>query len=124
MALPVWPASLPQIPLVPGGSNSPYQAPAETEMEDGPPRSRETATATWSAISYVYVLSAVQFSVFEAFARDTLAKGSARFMIPRWRPGASAPLPLRQARIPGGVYSWRPSGPRVIVTLPLSILDF
>lgn len=124
MPLPVWPAGLPQVPLAGAGSQAPFQAPTETEMEDGPPRARRTATASWTAISVRYVMDAGQFAVLEAFVRDTLGHGAGRFLIPRWRPGATAPLPLKQARIPGGVYAWQASGPRVFVTLPLSILDY
>lgn len=124
MALAVWPASLPQVPLIPQGSSAPYQPPVETQMEDGPARARRSATATWTAISYQYLVTAAQFAVFEAFVRDTLQHGAAQFMIPIWRPGARLPLPMRRARISGGSPSWRPVGPKVIVTLPLSILDF
>ncbi|GBU17215.1 MULTISPECIES: hypothetical protein [Methylobacterium] len=124
MAVPTWPASLPQIPLVPGGSSTPWQAPTETEMEEGPARARRSSTSTWTTIAYAYVMTAAQFATFEAFVRDTLGHGAGRFMIPRWRPGATTPLPLKLARIPGGLPSWRPSGPNVIVTVPLAILDF
>lgn len=124
MALATWPTGLPQVPVNPQGSTAPYQPPVETEMEDGPARARRSSTSTWSAITYTYLMSAAQFAVYEAFVRDTLQHGAARFVIPIWRPGARFPLPLRTARIVGGLPSWRPVGPNVMVTLPLSILDF
>jgi hypothetical protein len=124
MALASWPSGLPQVPNLPAGSTAPYQAPVETEMEDGPARARRSTTSTWTAISYQYLMTAAQYAVFEAFVRDTLQHGTAQFMIPIWRPGARLPLPQRRARISGGLPSWAPFGPKVMVTLPLSILDF
>lgn len=124
MALPQWPAELPQIPRVSSGSTAPYQAPLETEMEDGPPRARRTATATWSALTVEYVMEAWQFATFEWFVRDHLSHGTGRFLMPMWRPGATQPLPLKTARITGGVPSWRPVGTKVFVTLPISVLDY
>ena len=122
--LSIWPALLPQIPLLPQGSQAPFQAPIETEMEVGPPRAGGAATATWTAVTFAYCMTAAQFAIYEVFVRDTLKHGSARFMIPAWRPGAYAPLPQKIARIAGGQPSWKPTGSHVIVTLPLSILDY
>lgn len=124
MALTTWPTGLPQVPVNPTGSTAPYQAPVETEMEDGPSRARSSSTVTLSTVSYSYLMTAAQFAVFEGFVRDTLRHGAARFVMPIWRPGARFPLPLRTVRISGGVPSWRPVGPNVMVTLPLSVLDF
>lgn len=124
MALATWPSSLPQVPLTPSGSTVPYQAPLETDMEDGPARARRQASSTWSGLTFSYIMSAAQFAVFESFVRDTLRHGSARFVMPVWRPGARLPLPQRTVRITGGLPSWRPVGPNVVVTLPLSILDY
>ncbi len=100
MAYPLWPTTLPVIPLRDGsGPESLFQPPIETEMEDGPRRARRSSSTTWAIVNLRFRMTNAQFAVFQAFVRDTLNHGASRFTMPVWRPGATLPFPSKTVRL-------------------------
>ncbi|WP_230531125.1 hypothetical protein [Microvirga roseola] len=124
MALPVWPASLPVVPLRDGtGPASLYDPPIETEMEDGPRRMRRRSTTTWATVAVRFKLTNDQFATFQAFVRDTLDHGASRFTMPVWKPGATLPLPDKTVQLIGDP-QMQTLGPFNFVALQLCVLDY
>lgn len=123
MTLPAWPVSLPTIPLLAGtGIESLHEPTTDTEVEDGPARAERTSTATWATIAGRFKLTGSQFATYQAFVRDTLGHGASRFTMPVWKPGATAPLPVRTVRIVGASFDTR--GPYTFLTLQLRVRDY
>jgi hypothetical protein len=81
MTLPTWPDTLPPLRGQVAGLGSPqlYAPPSETQMEDGPARSRRRTLVATTTRTMVLTLTPPQFAAFLAFARDTLNGGAGRF---------------------------------------------
>lgn len=124
MTLPVWPVTLPSIPILNGsGIDALHDDPIETEMEDGEPRARRRSTTTWARISLRFKMTNAQFLVFQAFVRDTLEHRSSRFTMPVWKPGATLPLPQKTVRL-ADKPAIEAMGNINFVTLPLGVLEY
>lgn len=124
MVLPVWPASLPVVPLRDGtGPVNLYDPPIETEMEDGPRRMRRRSTTTWATINVRFKLTNAQFATFQTFLRDTLDHGASKFTMPTWKPGATLPLPEKTVQLIGDP-QMQTLGPVNFVAMTLRVRDY
>lgn len=79
MANAVWPASLPQNPLLAGFTESPPNLTIRTPMEAGPPKLRRRATAGVRPLPLQVALTKAQVATLDAFYLTTLAGGSLPF---------------------------------------------
>ncbi len=84
MPLPSWPATLPQLrgAQQSGGTDSLYEPPLVTEMEDGPPRQRRRKLYLETPLMMVLDLTPAQAETFRVFYRDTLNVGASPFTGP------------------------------------------
>ena len=76
-----YPSTLPA-PSIEGFALEPLDPVIRTDMEAGPQRSRRRYTVAPTGISATWVLTLLQFSIFEAWHRHTLADGSVAFSCP------------------------------------------
>jgi len=76
---PIWPAGLPQRPLVDGYSNSFGNGAARTDMDSGPPKIRKRFTATAEPLRLVFRLTRLQVATLRAFFKDDCAYGAVPF---------------------------------------------
>lgn len=76
-----YPATLPA-PSIEGFSLEPLDPVIRTDMEAGPQRRRRRYTSAPTGIGATWVLTRLQFSVFEAWHRHTLLDGSVSFSCP------------------------------------------
>lgn len=128
MALPTWPGSLPTRPLQQGTTtDSLYQPPLETEMEDGPSRARRRSVSKYSEVTFRFVLTDAQFLTLKTFVQDTLAGGASWFTMPVWVQGAVEPFASKSVRIRsqnGGLKFDNNQAGYTYVTLPLIVRDY
>jgi len=86
----VWPASLPQEPLVEGFNERAPDTVIRTQMEAGPPRARRRFTAGIRHIECQVRLTPARVETLDAFFRATLAGGALPFDWTHPRTGAAA----------------------------------
>ncbi|HLS19390.1 MAG TPA: hypothetical protein VK090_06235 [Paracoccaceae bacterium] len=79
MTIPVWPASLPQAPLVAGLTIGDDDAVLRTSMDAGPATRRNRFTAITQSAGASILLTGAQLATFNAFYRDTLHNGTFSF---------------------------------------------
>ena len=120
MALLTWPASLPELRGLSqnAGSKELYQAPQETQFDDGPARVRRRSLYNETPLTMALVMTAAQFVAFKAFYLNDLNRGARRFNAPVLLPDF-ATMGTRICRITGPV-SWSaytPTDPLVSFTL-------
>lgn len=100
MAIPVWPASLPQIPLLEGLTVEELAPDVQrTEFDDGPARIRRRGFFDRAIVGHRYRMSAAEFTTFQAFFRDDLATGARRFTMPIFKPHPTTPLRNRTVQL-------------------------
>lgn len=115
MAIPSWPAGLPQVSLLDSISiPEPYRAADVTEFESGPDRMRPAPGATRGVMPWAGVLSSTKFAAFKAFVHGDLYRGTMRFRMPVVTPEGCV---TRTVHLQGATYqasmlasgSWRVS---------------
>lgn len=74
MALPVWPAELPQKPFAGEPERERESNVLVTQMDSGPAKMRPTATADSQSLRFYMVLTKAQLVVLEDFYTDTVKK--------------------------------------------------
>lgn len=80
MSLPVWPSSLPALPLVGTQSfEAMGEAPIETEFQYGNIEMRARSPLRIVQMTQSLVLSTAQFAMFRSFVETTLASATQRF---------------------------------------------
>jgi len=79
MAVPVWPATLPQCPLLNGWDETPQPSVTSFIPEVGPPKARRRSTAKVWISSVTYRMSNAQILTFLTFYETTLEDGSLPF---------------------------------------------
>ena len=115
----VWPASLPQAPLVagwgePGGPNV-----IRTPMDKGPAKQRRRS-AKPRPMSVSFMMTAAQLATFETFVNDTL-RGTARFGFTH--PRTKAIVEVRIVPSEDGMYSIStPGGNHYTVSMQFEVL--
>lgn len=67
---------------VDGYKISPQNATVRTEMETGPARQRRLSASTPTQLSVKWILSRLEFKVFEAWFKHTIFDGTAWFLMP------------------------------------------
>lgn len=77
--MPTWPASLPQKPLVDGYSEEPKSRVLRSQMDAGPPKTRQRFTAGVTDIPVNMTLSIAQLATFEAWFNADIQGGSLPF---------------------------------------------
>jgi hypothetical protein len=88
MAIPMWPLSLPQVPLADGYSETAPSGLAETDIARGPKRRRMTAFRNSGTFTAKYYMTEVQITVLDTFIRDSLYHGVQTLRMPHPRTGA------------------------------------
>lgn len=91
--MPVWPASLPALPLNDGFSWEPVDNVVASDNDVGEPIARRRFTGTTIRLSGVLLLTDAQAETLFDFWADTLAQGVLAFTMASWRNGI-----LRQHR--------------------------
>ncbi len=117
-----WPATLPQIPLHAGLTQSGKANLLRSVMEMGPDKVRRRTTAAVRPMAVSFVLTQAQKATFETFVESTLGGGVERFDLPNVRGGGSLHV-VRMARGDGSpVYDMVPVGTRWQVSFDLEIM--
>lgn len=124
MALPSWPAGLPELRghVQTGGTDALYRAPLVTEFDDGPARVRRRGFFNSVALAMTLDLDMTTLPMFQAFVQDTLGDGARRFtglvLLPNGAMGS------RTCRIQGAVaLKWiGPFNPQV--SFPLTVWNW
>lgn len=83
--MPTWPASLPQKPLVDSYSEEPKSRILRSEMDAGPPKTRQRFTAGVTNIPVAMTLSIAQLDTFETWFNADIQGGSLQFDMPHPR---------------------------------------
>lgn len=85
MARPAWPAAVNHAPLQGSWKIAQKAAqPLESDMNSGATRRRNKFTLRIALVSFVLVMRADEVAAFDAFWRDVLGNGAARFDMPVW----------------------------------------
>lgn len=79
MPTPIWPESLPQLPLLEGFSTSPQDSVIRGKM-DGYTKQRTRFTAAMLEVNEVYLMSREQYQTFRDFHNNTLKNGGREFI--------------------------------------------
>lgn len=88
MANATWPSSLPQAPQGKGYGEQPAVNVVMTQMDVGPPKRRQRATAALRMFNATYLMSDAQVEVFDDFYENTIAFGALPFDMVNARTGA------------------------------------
>lgn len=109
--MPIWPADLPQKPLADGYSEEPQSRVLRSQMDAGPPKTRQRYTAGTTAIPVNMTLSNAQVDTFESFFNSDIQGGSLPFdhMHPRTDQPVSLMIvpPYRLTPVGSGSEYWR-----------------
>lgn len=106
MADAIWPAGLPQSPLVAQYSQQDQDRTVRFKVDVGPDIVRRRATAAIQTVNIKLKLKGTQLATFQAFFRDTLAAGSLPFTWKHFQTGNvidyrfTAQTPVEQPRAP------------------------
>ena len=115
----VWPASLPQAPLVAGWGESGGPNIIRTPMDKGPAKQRRRS-AKPRPMSVSFMMTAAQLATFETFVNDTI-RGTARFGFANPRTGQV--MECRIVPSDDGMYDIStPGGNNYVVSMQLEIL--
>jgi len=95
MASQVWPASLPQSPLIQGFEEQPPKTSITTQMDQGPAKKRRRATTNVRPIVAQFIMDKSQVDTFDTFYNDTTAGGSLRFDFKNPRTGVTKEFRFR-----------------------------
>lgn len=127
MALPLWPGTLPFLPMLDGFQVTQlYDPPAVNQPEDGPAIMRRWASSNWTKLNYkILCKTTTQRETLVDFFRDTLGHGSGRFIMPVGRKGLAS-WPNRVVYITGGsVKGPDPYGAGgYVFSFELNVLDY
>jgi len=82
MASQVWPASLPQSPLINGSEETTPNNIVRTQMDQGPAKVRRRSTANVKPVKMQFVMDKAQLNTFETFFNDTVKGGALKFDFP------------------------------------------
>jgi hypothetical protein len=96
--MPLWPAALPQRPLIEGYDEALPDLVARSQPDVGWAKTRRRATAGPTRIAAAYRMTTAQRTIFEAFLALDLEGGTQAFDWPR--PPGGAPVPVRLAAAP------------------------
>lgn len=89
MAIPVWPPSLPTLPLSEGYEENIPDNTLRTSMGQGPAKVRPKGAPLPTAFSAGFLLTTEQVATFQAFVEDGLRRGALRFEWAHPRTGAA-----------------------------------
>lgn len=89
----LWPASLPQSPLLDGWQETLPDNTLRTEMEQGPAKLRRRSTAASGRMNVQFLLSTADCALLDTFYSDTLTGGVKVFQMPH--PRRSTPVSCR-----------------------------
>ena len=81
MTDPVWPATLPQRPLVQGFRKTFGDGAIRNQMDSGPPITRKRFTATVKTYQMAFRLTFAQVAILEAFYETDCAMGAVPFQM-------------------------------------------
>lgn len=85
MSRPVWPVAVNHAPVQGSWKIAQKSAPPlESDMNSGATRRRNKYTMRIALVSFVLVMDAAEIVAFDAFYRDALGNGAARFDMPVW----------------------------------------
>lgn len=117
----VWPAGLPQSPLIDSFSEQVQDTRVRTTFDSGPPQMRRRFTATLRYFSCAFILTKAQVATLDAFVQTTLNGGTSQF---QWKhPRTGATINLRFVEIPSyDGYSADEDGPLFRVQCKLEML--
>ena len=79
MAIPQWPSTLPQSPLIEGFSDTPQDSVLRSNM-DGYSKQRNRFTATIGNVEESYLLTPTQYATLKVFFHTTLGNGATDFI--------------------------------------------
>ena len=100
MAIPLWPASLPQIPLLEGLTVEELAPDVQrTQFDDGPMMIRRRMLADRAIVGHRYLMNAAQFTAYQAFLANELFGGSRRYTMPIFKPHPTTPLRNRTVQM-------------------------
>lgn len=98
MASQVWPASLPQEPLVNSYEEQPPKTAIHTEMDRGPAKSRRRSTAMPRPIQMRFLMDSSQLDTFDEFFGDTIKGGALKFDFDEPRTGTTKEFKMDRER--------------------------
>lgn len=98
MTLPIWPADLPQAPLVSSYQETLPETAIRTKMDHGPAKLRQRTTAGTTDIVVSYLLSRTQVQTLDDFFLTELSGGSSGFTYPH--PRREVPVTARFRKPP------------------------
>ena len=87
--MPVWPESLPQVPLLGGYDETPPALTLRTDMDAGPAKVRRRFTAGVRQYGMAFLLTAAQLGTLDTFFMDDLEGGALSFDFPAPRGGGT-----------------------------------
>lgn len=99
MAYASWPATVPYECEAVAFTRRPYREMLETEMEGGNTRLRSRPGDKVETVTWARRFTADQFAAWRSFLSDTIARGTARFLMPIWN---GAAYEVRVVQIVGG----------------------
>lgn len=111
--MPTWPISLPQAPEIPGYEEQEPNAVVMTQMDAGPPKSRQRFTAAYAKVTFTFMLTSADVATFRTFYRTTLGYGALAFdfTIPRVGGTGSYKFRGQPTYVPLGPATWRVTCP-------------
>lgn len=98
MTMPIWPAGLPQAPLVNQYQETLADTAIRTKMDQGPAKTRQRTTAGTTDIVVSYLLSRAQTQLLDDFFLTELGGGSLGFTYPH--PRREVPVTARFRKPP------------------------
>ncbi len=112
----LWPATLPQEPLVDGFSGTIQDTLIRTSMDAGPEKTRRRFTAASEYYTVSWVMTDAQFTTFRSFFKDTIADGSIEFEMNHPITGETVLVRFR------GVYKISLAGTGYLVNAEIEVL--
>lgn len=99
MAYASWPATVPHECEAAAFTRRPYREMIATDMEGGNTRVRSRPGDNVETVTWARRFTADQLAAWKAFLADTIARGTARFLMPIW---TGAAYEVRVVQIVGG----------------------
>ncbi|MCV0426201.1 MAG: hypothetical protein K5905_12060 [Roseibium sp.] len=120
MALPSWPATVPNSPLRSSVRVSrPFIAPDVTEFEAGNTRDRARGTVQYRIVEQTIRMSDTEFAAFDNFVEDDLVMGTLRFTMNVWN---GLQMELKTVKLSGTEkFTTAPRGRALAVSMRLEV---